>query len=559
MENQRLFLWSLLAIIIFFMMQAWQKDFAPLTVEQTVQQVPALSATAPVDLTVPGVDTTTATSDIPAAETNTTATTPTPTAVVKKGQVVKVNTDVYAIEISTQGASLVGLVLPNMPLDKKNPDVPVVLFTQNDTENYVLNSGMRASGVAVEPTHQAMWKSAMSSYDLGTKDSIKVPFTWVSPEGLAITKTYTFKRKSHVITVDYLVNNTSANSIAVRPYAQIHRMHPPLSRSMFDVDSFSTKGPAWFNAEKYEKITPKDLIDEPIKQNITDGWVAAIEHHFLTAIVPNAGEESAYQLTAKDENDYSLTIAAPSANVAAGATATFTQKYFAGPKIQKELAALSPKLDLTTDYGIFSIISKPLFSLLAFVHGIIGNWGWSIIAVTLLIKAVFYPLTAKSARSMAAMKKIQPRIKLLQERYKDDKQELSKATMAVYKKEKINPAAGCLPVLIQFPFFLGFYWLLIESVELRQVPWMLWIQDLSSKDPLFILPVLYGITMYLQQKVQPMSGGNAEMQKVMKFMPIAMVGLFSFFPAGLVLYWITNSGVTVIQQWYINKQLAKTA
>ena len=558
MENQRLFLWSMLAIIIFFMMQAWQKDYAPQPVEQVAQEIAGLSATAPVDINVPGVDTSTTTSDIPAAQISTTATTPTPTVAVKKGQVVKVTTDVYAIEISTQGASLVGLILPKMPLDKKNPDVPVVLFTQNDTENYVLNSGMRASGVAVEPTHQAMWKSALMSYDMGTKDSIKVPFTWTSPEGLAITKTYTFKRKSHVITVDYLVNNTSANSIAVRPYAQIHRMHPPLSRSMFDVDSFSNKGPAWFNAEKYEKITPKDLVKEPIKQNISDGWVAAIEHHFLSAIVPNAGEESAYQLTAKDENDYSLTIAAPSANVAAGATANFTQKYFAGPKNQKELAALSPKLDLTTDYGVFSIISKPLFSLLSYVHGIIGNWGWSIIAVTLLIKAVFYPLTAKSARSMAAMKKIQPRIKLLQERYKDDKQELSKATMAVYKKEKINPAAGCLPVLIQFPFFLGFYWLLIESVELRQVPWMLWIQDLSSKDPLFILPVLYGITMYLQQKVQPMSGGNAEMQKVMKFMPIAMVGLFSFFPAGLVLYWITNSAVTVLQQWYINKQLAKT-
>ena len=555
MENQRLFLWSLLAIIIFFMMQAWQKDYAPIPVEQTVQEIAGLSATAPVDINVPGVDTSTATSDIPAAQISTTATTPAPTKTVKKGQIVRVKTDVYAIEISTQGASLVGLVLPNMPLDKKKPDVPVVLFTQNDTENYVLNSGMRASGVSQEPTHQAMWTSAMSSYDLGTNDSIKVPFTWTSPEGLAITKTYTFKRKSHVITVDYAVNNKSANSIAVRPYAQIHRMHPPLSRSMFDVDSFSNKGPAWFNAEKYEKITPKDLVKEPIKQNISDGWVAAIEHHFLSAIVPNPGEESAYQLTAKDENDYSLTIAAPSANVAAGATANFTQKYFAGPKNQKELAALSPKLDLTTDYGVFSIISKPLFSLLSFVHGIIGNWGWSIIVVTLLIKAIFYPLTAKSARSMAAMKKIQPRIKLLQERYKDDKAELSKATMAVYKKEKINPAAGCLPILIQFPFFLGFYWLLIESVELRQVPWMLWIQDLSSKDPLFILPVLYGITMYLQQKVQPMSGGNPEMQKVMKFMPIAMVGLFSFFPAGLVLYWITNSAVTVLQQWYINKQL----
>ena len=396
------------------------------------------------------------------------------------------------------------------------------------------------------------------NYTLGDKDSLQVPFTWTSPEGLGITKTYTFNRGSHVIKVDYQVNNQSTQNISVRPYAQIQRKHPALKRSMFDVDSFSNKGPAWFNSDKYEKITPKSLVKEPIKEEITDGWLAAIEHHFLTAIVPNPGEANAFQVTAKGENDYSLTAAAPSASVAAGTTANFSQNYFAGPKIQKELVALSPRLDLTTDYGVFSIISKPLFSLLSFVHGIIGNWGWAIIVVTLMIKAVFYPLTAKSARSMAAMKKIQPRIKLLQDRYKDDKQKLSKATMDVYKKEKINPAAGCLPILIQFPFFLGFYWLLIESVELRQVPWMLWIQDLSSKDPLFILPVIYGATMYLQQKVQPMSGGNPEMQKVMKFMPIAMVGLFSFFPAGLVLYWITNSAVTVLQQWYINKQIAQT-
>ena len=556
MENQRLFLWSMLAIVLFFMMQAWQKDYGPKPVQQTVEQTSGISETAPVDLNVPGVDTTN--SEIPAVQA--TSNTQQQTVVTpKKGETITVNTDVYKLELSTQGASIVGLTLPNMPKDKKNPDVPVVLFANTPEETYVLNSGLRASGVAVEPTHQEIWNKSASVYELGDKDNIQVPFTWVSPEGLEISKTYTFSRNSHVIKVDYQVNNKTAQNISVRPYAQIQRRHPPLERSMFDVDSFSNKGPAWFNSEKYEKISPKDLVKEPIKQEITDGWLAAIEHHFLTAIVPNAGEVNTFQVTAKGPNDYSLTTAAPSASVAAGTIANFSQNYFAGPKNQKELAALSPRLDLTTDYGVFSIISKPLFSLLSFVHGIIGNWGWAIIVVTLLIKAVFYPLTAKSARSMAAMKKLQPRMKLLQERYKDDKQKLSQATMDMYKKEKINPAAGCLPVLIQFPFFLGFYWLLIESVELRQVPWMMWIQDLSSKDPLFILPVLYGITMYLQQKVQPMSGGNPEMQKVMKFMPIAMVGLFSFFPAGLVLYWITNSAVTVIQQWYINKQLAKSS
>jgi len=527
MENQRLFLWSMLAIIIFFMMQAWQKDYGPKPPVVTEQASNLVSDTAPPELNVPGVETPSSTSDIPAAQVNSPSATVTQSTPVRKGSLVNVKTDVYDLNISTQGASLVSLVLPNMPKDKKDPNNPVELFAQTATDNYVLNSGMRASGVAEEPTHQVLWQSAASAYDLSDKDSIQVPFTWTSPEGLAITKTYTFNRSSHVINVNYQVSNTSSNNIAVRPYAQIQRKHPPLKRSMFDVDSFSNKGPAWFNSEKYEKIPPKDLLKEPIRQEVTNGWLATIEHHFLSAIVPNADEANAFQVTAKGANDYSLTAAAPSVSVAAGTTASFTQNFFAGPKNQKELAALSPKLDLTTDYGIFSIISKPLFALLSFMHGIIGNWGWAIIVVTLIIKAIFYPLTAKSARSMAAMKKIQPRIKLLQERYKDDRQKLSQATMDVYRKEKINPAAGCLPVLIQFPFFLGFYWLLIESVELRQVPWMLWIQDLSSRDPLYILPLLYGGAM------------------------------FCIFPAGLLLYWITNSAITVLQQWHINKELAK--
>lgn len=549
MENQRLFLWSALAIIVFFMMQSWQKDYAPALPAATIE-VQDSAETVP-ELSVPGIDS-------PLPGTPEVKVTENEKVKQNQGTIVSVRTDVYLLELNTLGAGITKLELPKHPKSKKTPDDVVELFTQNAEETYLLNSGLRASGVSTEPTHQAQWKSARSKYELGDNaQNLKVPFTWTSPEGLMVTKTYIFSRNSFAFQVVYTVENKSSSSIAVRSYAQLERSHPPLARSMVSVDSYSFKGPTWFDGEKYEKLKTKDLIKDPINTEITNAWLATIEHHFLAAIVPAKDVAYTIQANSKDEDSYRLTAAAPAQNIAPGLRVEITQQYFAGPKIQKQLRTLSPKLDLTTDYGFFSIVSKPLFWLLAIVHGFLGNWGWSIIVVTLIIKAIFYPLTAKSSRSMAAMKKIQPRIKLIQERHKDDRQALSKATMELYKREKINPAAGCLPIFIQFPFFLGFYWLLIESVELRQAPWMLWIQDLSSKDPLFILPVLYGVTMYLQQKVQPMSGGNAEMMKVMKFMPIAMVGLFSFFPAGLVLYWITNSAVTVLQQWRINTVLDK--
>lgn len=554
MENQRSFLFIALFLTLTMLYMEWQKDYHPRPLP-AAQIENAASQPAPT-LDVPGVEapsTDAASTDLAKPQVQTA------TAVKKpQGKSIRVQTDVYDLRIDTRGAVIDQLTLTQHPKSKKTPDDLVELFTRNEVETYLLNTGMTASWQGEQPTHLVEWKSAAETYSLDDgQDTLQVPFTWTSADGVTVSKTFNFSRNSFAFTIDYKIVNNSGKNVAVRPYAQLSRSHLPLSRSMFDVDSYSYKGPAWFDGEKYEKLKTKDLMDDAIDTEITSGWLATLEHHFLAAIVPAAGKPVKFTAKSKDENSYQLTAAAETLQVASGQSINVSQQFFAGPKIQKDLAAISEKLDLTTDYGVFSIISKPLFWLLSWVYGFIGNWGWAIVVVTLMIKAAFYPLTAKSARSMAAMKKIQPRIKLLQERYKDDRQKLSQATMDVYRKEKINPAAGCLPILIQFPFFLGFYWLLIESVELRQAPWMLWIQDLSSKDPLFILPVLYGVTMYLQQKVQPMSGGNPEMMRVMKFMPIAMVGLFSFFPAGLVLYWITNSAVTVVQQWRINSVIAK--
>jgi len=550
MENQRLFLWSILAIILFFMLQAWQADYGPQPKAAIENSENSVIAPSDVDSEKPN----TAGLDVGSVETNFTSDNK-PKSNTLAGQKIQVSTDVIDLTFDVMGGSLQGLVLKDYPIKKDEPENLVKLFSRNQEETYLLDSGLRASGVSIEPTHQVEWQATQNSYELGNRDTLKVPFNWVSPEGLRVTKTYTFQRGRYDFTIDHAIENATSQPIAVRQYAQLQRDHEPLGRSMVDVDSYSSKLPTWFDGKKYEKLDVDDIEDEPLKEKVKGGWVALIEHHFVAAIIPPKDED--YTIIAKADSDtsYRVTTSSESKTIAPGANLNLHQQFWAGPKIQEDLDKLSPKLSLTTDYGFFSLFSRPLFWMLSKVQKVISNWGWSIIAVTILIKLIFFPLTAKSARSMAKMKKVQPRLKMIQERYKDDRQKLQQEMMALYKKEKINPMAGCLPILIQFPFFLGFYWLLIESVELRQQPWAMWITDLSSRDPLYILPVIYGIVMFFQMRIQPSQGMNPDIQRVMKFMPIAMTVLFAFFPAGLLLYWVTNSIFTVVQQWYINKHL----
>lgn len=543
MENQRLFLWSILAIILFFMFQAWQKDYGPKAVAPVEQIVDANGnpvAAPGAGLDVDGVSLNGQTQN----QTN-----------QLKGQLVKVSTDVYDLTLNTMGGTLQGMTLKDFPKKKDTPDDLVKLFSLNQEETYLLDSGLRASGVKVEPTHKTVWQTGQLQYDMGGSEYLLVPFTYTSPEGLNVTKTYTFHQGRYDFTVDYLVENGTGSPVAVRSYAQLERDHQPLSRSMVNVDSFSSMLPTWFDGSKYEKLDIGDIDEKPLKETVKGGWVALIEHHFVTAIVPPKDEDYTLIASAESDSDYRVTASSESKTIPADASLTIQQQFWAGPKLQNEMDKVAPRLSLTTDYGFFSLFSRPLFWILDKVNNVIQNWGWSIIFVTILIKLAFFPLSAKSARSMAKMKKVQPRIKQIQERYKDDRQKLQQEMMAIYKKEKINPMAGCLPILIQFPFFLGFYWLLIESVELRQQPWAMWITDLSARDPLYILPVIYGLVMFFQMRLQPSQGMNPEMARVMKIMPIAMTVLFAFFPAGLLLYWVTNSIFTVGQQWYINKQL----
>jgi YidC/Oxa1 family membrane protein insertase len=289
-----------------------------------------------------------------------------------------------------------------------------------------------------------------------------------------------------------------------------------------------------------------------------NGWLGAIEHHFLSAIVPPADEQFVYNVSARGDVSLASLIGTPSVIVGPGETHAFETTVFVGPKLQAQLEEIAESLKLSVDYGWLTIISQPLFWLLSFVYSFVGNWGVAIITVTILIKAAFYKLTEASGRSMAKMREIQPRMKALQDRYKDDRQALSQAMMELYKREKVNPAAGCLPILIQMPFFLAFYWVLLESVEMRQAPFALWITDLSSKDPYFILPIIMGVAMLFQQKLNPTPGDPVQ-AKVMQIMPIMFTVFFAFFPSGLVLYWVTNTGLSIAQQWYINKVVHEEA
>ncbi|MDH5323274.1 MAG: membrane protein insertase YidC, partial [Gammaproteobacteria bacterium] len=405
---------------------------------------------------------------------------------------------------------------------------------------------------AAEANHLAMFSSERSSYELGSEDNMAVSLHWADDSGIAVTKTYKFTRGSYIIGLEQTITNNSEVPWRGAEYAQQHRYLQEQERSMFDVDSYSFNGPIVYDGEKAEKLDREELQDDgPYTFTAENGWFGAIRHHFVTAVVPEPGTPQRYSVVLHDKNETSSAIGVARV-VEPGASHTFKTTLFVGPKLQSQLEQIDKKLKLTVDYGLLTAISQPLFWLLSLAYGVVSNWGVSIILVTILIKLVFYKLTESSGRSMAKMRNLQPRIKALQERYKDDRQAQSQAMMELYKTEKVNPAAGCLPILIQMPFFLAFYWVLLESVEMRQAPFALWITDLSVRDPFFILPLIMGAAMFFQQKLNPQVGDPVQV-KVMQIMPIIFTAFFAFFPAGLVLYWVTNTILSIAQQWKINK------
>ena len=553
MENQRLFLWAAFGFIMFWIYQTWQTDYAPRPLpqpasEQISEATPANGESASEPIAGTSDDFPALPSDVePQPQMKSADTAP-----VNIGAVVRVVTDVLNVDIATIGGDLVRADLSVYPVRKDDPDTPIRLLTTDPKSLYVIQTGVRSATPDVgEPNHRAQYIADANEYRLGDEsDELVVELSWADGQ-LGAIKRYIFRRGSYSIDQEIEVFNRSAQVWSAAPYQQIMRRNVTRKRSMFDVDSFSFIGPVLYDGEKYEKLDYEDLEKEPISASYVNGWIANIQHHFLTAAIPVPDTPYTYTGQVRNGNIYMSAIG-PVRQIAAGASHKFEQKLFVGPKLQQQLRETSPELDLTVDYGPLTILSQPLFWLLDKVHSFVGNWGWAIIFTTVLIKLLFYKLTQASGRSMAKMRKLQPRMKNLQERFKDDREALSKAMMELYKREKVNPVAGCLPMLIQIPVFLAYYWVLLESVEMRQAPFMLWITDLSSRDPFFVLPILMGISMYGQFKLNPAPPDPVQ-AKIFMFMPLVMTGMMAFFPAGLVLYWFTNTLLSIAQQWRINK------
>jgi YidC/Oxa1 family membrane protein insertase len=548
-NNPRLYLWVALGMLVFLNVEYWMRDYGPRPGET---QAPVAGAPAPATPVnelgnrVPqGAQSSAAAAAQPAAVPAAPA-----AAAGDTAPVVHVHTDVMDLDISTRGGTLTRADLLAYP-KVKGERAPVRLENQDPELLYEVQTGL-TGGAGTYPNHLATYESERSDYTLGSAAELKVPLSW-REAGITVTKTFTFRRGEYAIGLAYEVHNGGTTPWEARPYAQILRNDPRTKSSYFNVESYAFHGPAIHDGTKYRKLDPTSTEDSHLSLEVRDGWIAALQHHFVSAVVPPRGAPWHFTLGISG-NQYLLAATGPQLSVAPGGSAEFSQALFVGPKLQAQLDATSPELGRVADYGRLWFLARPLYLLLAKVHALTGNWGIAIIVVTFLLKLLFYPLSEASGRSMAKMKTLQPRIKNLQETYAEDREKLGRAMMELYQREKVNPVAGCLPIIIQIPVFLAFYWALLESVEMRQAPFAFWIHDLSSRDPLFILPAIMAVAMFVQYKLNPAPPDPVQ-AKVFMVMPLAMSVMFAFFPAGLVLYWVTNTVLSIAQQWNINRRI----
>ena len=481
---------------------------------------------------------------------------------VDPSQRITVDTDLVRAVINVNGGTIERLELKQEPIAVDQPNQGFPLLKNDPIEIFISEDGLFAGGGLASANHQTAYGFKKNTYKLGAADKVSVPLTWTNEQGVEFTKTITFNRDSYIVDIDYKIDNKADTTWAGYLYAQFKRTEPEDSGGGFGRLPSYTGGAVYEPEDKYQKVDFKDMSKEKLDMNTDNGWVAMIQHYFVGAWIPAPGNKNFYTSAGRQANPH-YRIGYKTQDpvvVAAGATGSLGTKVYLGSKEQSRLKRIENDLGitglaLTVDFGWLTFIADPLFTVLNWIHNIVGNWGWSIILLTILIKAVFYPLSAASYKSMAGMKKLQPRMKTLKERYKDDRQKYQMEMMALYKKEKINPAGGCLPILIQIPVFIALYWALLESVELRQAPFALWWQDLSAPDPYYVLPVLMGASMWVMQKLNPAAMDDIQ-RKVMMIMPIALTFLFLSFPQGLVLYWVVNNILSMTQQWFINRKYA---
>jgi len=540
MDFQRLLLVAALSFTLLMIWQAWQKDYVlPKTeVVQDQAQAPGAEQRKDIPAAPAGMTGTTQPSDAPSVQG------------VKSAQRIHVKTDVYDVEIDSIGGDVRRVDLLKYPVAVDKPDQPFRLL--DDGKNFfIAQAALLPANDSPAPNHHQQFNAEKDRYEMvDGADTLEVRLTWNDGQGLSIDKVYTFHRGSYVIDVAFEVKNESGKPWSGHMYRQLQRNEPESGGSRF-IYTY-TGGVIYSEEEKYEKVKFDEMKETDLSRSITGGWAAMIQHYFLGAWIPPKDEIGNYYTKSPGENRYIIGMVGPVKSVAPSETGTLNARLYVGPKLQDQLEEVAKGLELTVDYGILTIISEPLFWMLKQIHNIIGNWGWAIIILTIMIKAVFYKLSETSYKSMAHMRKVQPRLQQLKERFGDDKQKLNEAMMKMYREEKINPLGGCLPILVQIPVFIALYWMLLESVEMRQAPFMFWINDLSTKDPYFVLPVLMGITMLIQHRLNPTPMDPIQ-ARVMMILPIAFTFFFMFFPAGLVLYWVVNNTLSIAQQWYITR------
>ncbi len=550
MDNQRLFLFIALSLVLLLIWQAWQRDYGT-----APPPPPAPGKAAAPETTAPAVP------DLPTALPPAAAPSGapgTPAAVAPAGGRIHVQTDLLDVVLGTVGGDIERVELRRYPNEVGNPH-PFVLLNDTLPDLFISQTGLLADpGAAAAPNHRATFEAGRQRYELAPgAHQLQVRLRWTGSDGLQVVKVYTFERGSYVVDLHYEVSNPGDQPWSGRAYLQLQRTEVAEKGQSSFIHTYL--GGVLYSAEtKYQKIPFKQMTKEPLNRTLDGGWVAMLQHYFVAAWIPPQDAKLHYYTKVVDASRYVIGYLTPERTVAPHAQETFTSRLYVGPTQQDRLAAVAPGLELTVDYGYLTFLAQPIFWLLQHIHNLVRNWGWSIILLTVLIKLAFYKLSETSYKSMANMRRMQPRLQALKERYGDDRQRLNQAMMDMYKKERINPLGGCLPIVVQIPVFIALYWVLLESVELRHAHFVLWLNDLSSADPYYVLPLLMGVTMLIQQRLNPAPMDPIQ-QKVMMVLPVVFTVFFAFFPSGLVLYWLVNNTLSIAQQWVITRRIEAAA
>ena len=549
-----------IAVVSYMLVLAWNEDYGHLDQEQAsvaqIESVPDRSFAAEISTPQSDSDQEFVTPEEASGEVQVSA----PSLQNPTTELISVNTDLVSLKIDPVGGNIISVLLNDykVALDSEES---MPLLERNSRRYYVVESGLfgRNGFDSAKNGPKPVYSASANSFSLEDgQDQLDVDLTFVGANNVKVIKRFSFKRDDYAITQSFIVDNQSSEVWEANLSGKIvrDRSVDPSSQNALGMQSFLGMVLS-SEDEPYEKYDFEDMLEEPVNQQIQSGWMAFIQHYFLTAWIPDSSVNQTYQTRVKN-GYYIMGFVSPAMKVAPGTTASTEAKVYIGPKIIDRLEEVAPRLDLTIDYGFLFWVAKPLFWLLDFFYGFVANWGVAIILVTLAVKALFFKLSAASYRSMANMRRVAPKLQQMKEKYGDDRQKMSQAMMDLYRKEKINPLGGCLPILVQMPVFIALYWVLMESVQLRHAPFMFWITDLSIKDPFFILPILMGISMFIQMQLNP-TPPDPMQAKIMKIMPVLMTVFFLWFPAGLVLYWLVNNILSIAQQWYITRQIESSA